>query len=120
MPDNASLIGRPVTVRAKHAASLIEILGTQPDLMKKVQAAVWINDRRWNLKLDTGIDIELPEQDVADAWTHLAAIDRDHGLLARDIERVDLRLADRVVVKVTPEPAKTAPPKSPKPAAKKT
>jgi len=104
----------------KHAASLIEILGTQPDLMKKVQAAVWINDRRWNLKLDTGIDIELPEQDVADAWTHLAAIDRDHGLLARDIERVDLRLADRVVVKVTPEPAKTAPPKSPKPAAKKT
>jgi len=104
----------------KHAESLIEILGTQPDLMKKVQAAVWINDRRWNLKLDTGIDIELPEQGVADAWTHLATIDRDHGLLARDIERVDLRLADRVVVKVTPEPAKAAPPKPTKPAAKKT
>jgi len=109
----------------KHAESLIEILGTQPDLMKKIEAAVWINDRRWNLKLDSGIDIELPEEGVADAWTHLAAIDRDHGLLARDIERVDLRLADRVVVKVAPEatkttPVKATPPKPSKPAAKKT
>ena len=104
----------------KHAEALIEILGTQPDLMKKIQAAVWINDRRWNLRLDSGVDIELPESGVADAWTHLAAIDRDHGLLARDIERVDLRLADRVVVKVTPEPAKAPQTKSTKPAAKKT
>ena len=104
----------------KHAGSLIEVLGTQPDLMKKVQAAVWINDRRWNLKLDSGVDIELPEQGVADAWTHLAAIDRDHGLLARDIERVDLRLGDRVVVKVSQEPAKTPQGKTSKPAAKKT
>ena len=104
----------------KHAGSLIGILGTQPDLMKKVQAAVWINDRRWNLKLDSGVDIELPEQGVADAWTHLAAIDRDHGLLARDIERVDLRLGDRVVVKVSQEPAKAPPNKTSKPAAKKT
>jgi cell division protein FtsQ len=104
----------------KHAQSLIETLGTQPDLMKKVQAAVWINDRRWNLKLDSGVDIELPETGVADAWTHLAAIDRDHGLLARDIERVDLRLSDRVVVKVSQDPAKAPPAKTSKPAAKKT
>jgi cell division protein FtsQ len=103
----------------KHAQALIDVLGTQPDLMKKVQAAVWINDRRWNLKLDSGVDIELPENGVADAWSHLAAIDRDHGLLARDIERVDLRLGDRVVVKVSQEPAKTPPAKT-KPTAKKT
>ena len=104
----------------KHAGSLIDVLGTQPDLMKKVQAAVWINDRRWNLKLDSGVDVELPEQGLADAWTHLAAIDRDHGLLARDIERVDLRLSDRVVVKVSQEPAKTPQTKNSKSAAKKT
>ena len=104
----------------KHAQSLIQVLGTQPDLMKKVQAAVWINDRRWNLKLDSGIDIELPETGIADAWTRLAAIDRDHGLLARDIERVDLRLADRVVVKVNQEPTKTTPTKPTKTAPKKT
>ncbi|GGF17431.1 hypothetical protein GCM10011611_24070 [Aliidongia dinghuensis] len=104
----------------KHAQSLIQVLGTQPDLMKKVQAAVWINDRRWNLKLDSGIDVELPEDGVAGAWTHLAAIDRDHGLLARDIERVDLRLADRVVVKVNQEPTKTTPTKPAKTAPKKT
>jgi len=96
----------------KHAEALIDVLGTQPDLMRKVQAAVWINDRRWNLKLDSGIDVELPEDGVADAWTHLAQIDRDHGLLARDIERVDLRLADRVVVKVAQDPVKTNPVKA--------
>jgi cell division protein FtsQ len=106
----------------KHADALIQVLGAQPDLMKKIDAAVWINDRRWNLRLGSGVDIELPETGVADAWSRLAAIDKDHGLLARDIERVDLRLADRVVVKVTPEPVKaTAPAAKPgKPAAKKT
>ena len=104
----------------KHTQALIDILATQPGLMKQVNAAIWISDRRWDLRLTNGIDIELPETGVAQAWTHLAEIDRDHGLLERDIERVDLRLSDRVVVKVAQEPAKTPAVHPTRPAAKKT
>jgi cell division protein FtsQ len=92
----------------RNAASLIQVLQTQPDLMRRVSAAIRVGERRWNLQLDSAITIELPETNVADAWAHLAQIDRGHALLARDIELVDLRLTDRVVVRAVPEPPKPA------------
>ena len=95
----------------KNAEALINVLQTQPDLMHRVSAAIRVGDRRWNLQLDNSITVELPETNVADAWTHLAQIDREHALLARDIEQVDMRLADRVVVRAVPEPPKPTPAK---------
>jgi cell division protein FtsQ len=96
---------------APHAAeALLTVLRTEPALMKHVTAAVRVADRRWDMHLDTGVVVELPELNYGDAWTRLADIDREHGLLARDIEKVDLRLPDRTVVKVTPEPVKPPPP----------
>jgi cell division protein FtsQ len=94
----------------KHAAALIAILQTQPELMHRVTAAVRVAERRWNLELDNTITVELPESDIADAWTRLGRIDREHALLARDVDQVDLRLADRVVVRAVPEPPKPATP----------
>jgi cell division protein FtsQ len=91
--------------------ALIDILATEPELQKQVSAAVWVGDRRWNLKLNGGITIELPETNVAEAWSRLAGIERGHSLLARDIEKVDLRLGDRVTV--TPVAAQKAPPPPP-------
>lgn len=95
----------------KNAEALINVLQTQPDLMHRVSAAIRVGDRRWNLQLDNSITVELPETNVADAWTHLAQIDREHALLARDIEQVDMRLADRVVVRAVPEAPKPTPAK---------
>ena len=40
-----------------------------------------------------------PEAGVAEAWRRLAAFERRHRLLARDITVIDLRLPDRVVVR---------------------
>jgi cell division protein FtsQ len=104
----------------KHAEELIGVLETEPQLMKRVTAAVRVGDRRWNLQLDNGIDVELPENNVGAAWAHLAEIEREHALFARNIEKVDLRLADRVVVKVVAEPRPAPPPKRGKTAAKST
>ncbi|HVJ54514.1 MAG TPA: cell division protein FtsQ/DivIB [Aliidongia sp.] len=102
------------------AEALIGTLKTEPALMKHVTAAVRVSERRWDLHLDNGIVVELPELNYADAWSRLAQIDRDHGLMARDIERVDLRLPDRTVIKVTPEPVKPPPAKHPRVAARST
>ncbi len=97
----------------KTAEALINVLDTQPALKKRVNAAVRVADRRWDLHMDNGIVVELPELNYADAWAHLAEYDRDHGLLARDIEKVDLRLPDRTTVKLAPDQVKPpAPPAS--------
>ena len=93
----------------KAAPALLEMLATEPSLRSRVSAAVRVGGRRWNLKLDNGIDVALPEDNVGAAWHQLAQLDRTDGLLKRDILRVDLRLPDRLVLRV-PEPAKPAVP----------
>lgn len=104
----------------KLAASLLGMLATEPDLASHVAAAVRVGDRRWNLRLDNGIDVKLPEQDAEGAWHRLAALDRSENLLERVIAAVDLRLPDRLVVRLPPEPAKPAPPKKGKTQGKST
>jgi cell division protein FtsQ len=101
-----------------HTAELLGILNTQPDLMKRVSSAVRVGERRWNLQIDNGITVEMPETGLADAWAHLAEIEHNHALLARDIQGVDLRLSDRVVVKQANDAVKPAQVKPGKTAAK--
>ncbi len=93
----------------KAAPALLDLLASEPALRPHVSAAVRVGGRRWNLKLDNGIDVALPEDNVGAAWHQLAQLDRTDGLLRRDILKVDLRLPDRLVLQV-PEPAKPAAP----------
>lgn len=83
----------------RHAPALLDMLSTAPPLMKRVRAAIWVGGRRWNLQLDDGIDIRLPEDNPQMAWTRLATLERDRQLLSQDIIAVDLRIQDRVVVR---------------------
>ena len=83
----------------RHAARLLAVLASEPSLRVRVEAAVRVGGRRWNLRFDNGIDVELPEEGLAEAWRRLAAFERRHRLLARDITAIDLRLPDRVVVR---------------------
>ncbi len=85
------------------AADLLALLALTPDLAPRVLAAVRIGQRRWKLHLDGGIDIHLPEEGVEEAWLALAGMERSSGLLSRDVMTIDLRLADRLVVRLTEE-----------------
>jgi cell division protein FtsQ len=107
---------------APHAAALVDMLATEPDLASRVGAGVRVGGRRWNLRIDGSIDVLLPETNAAAAWTHLAQLERTDGLLKREVQIVDMRLADRLVLRVnTPPPAKeTAPAKKPHPSGKST
>lgn len=96
-------------------AALIDMLGTEPDLAGHVAAAVRVGGRRWNLRLDNGIDIALPEQDAAAAWRRLAQLERSDSILERNIQMVDLRLPDRLVLRTMPEPPKAPPKKARQP-----
>lgn len=92
-------------------AALIDMLATEPALAPHVTAAVRVGGRRWDLHLDNGVDIALPEQNPADAWHRLALLDQKDHLLERNIQEVDLRLPDRLVVRLAQEPPKAAPKK---------
>jgi cell division protein FtsQ len=98
----------------KAARALLEMLASEPALRTHVAAAVRVGGRRWNLRLDSGIDVALPEDNVGAAWHQLAQLDRTDGLLRRNILKVDLRLSDRLVLQV-PEAAKPAPTKKKNP-----
>ncbi|MBM3585370.1 MAG: FtsQ-type POTRA domain-containing protein [Alphaproteobacteria bacterium] len=86
-----------------HAAELIAVLGVEPLLAARVTAAQWIAGRRWDLRFDNGVAAALPAQGLDAAWRRLAALERDHRLLARELVRIDLRFADRVVLRLTDE-----------------
>jgi cell division protein FtsQ len=92
----------------KLAPQLFAMLASEPALYSHVAAAVRVGGRRWNLKLNSGIDVALPEDDPDAAWHRLAALDRSESLLERNLLAVDLRLPDRLVVRLPPEPKSPA------------
>lgn len=100
--------GLPVVIgddAPKEAEALLLLLDTEPDLKARVAAAVRVGGRRWNLHMDNGIDVRLPEEDPAVAWSTLAQFARGNGLLERDVVAIDLRLPDRMVVQLGKESA---------------
>jgi cell division protein FtsQ len=94
-----------------HASSLLGMLANHPDLAKRVQASNWIGSRRWDLKMDNGIEIKLPEEGVAEALQQLADAEASSRILERDVAIIDLRLAGKMIVRLAHElpapPAKT-------------
>jgi cell division protein FtsQ len=86
---------------ARAAKDFLAIIDRFPDLRAQLRASILVADRRWNLRLANGIDVRLPETNVALALDKLIALDREKKLLSRDITTVDLRLADRVTVRLS-------------------
>jgi cell division protein FtsQ len=106
---------------AAHAAALIAMLQREPELMAHVTAAIRVGGRRWNLRLDNSVDVLLPEEKPEAAWTELARLERSREILKRNIEAIDMRLPDRLVLKLPPEPEKPVrPTKKRRPLAKST
>ncbi|MDA0702416.1 MAG: FtsQ-type POTRA domain-containing protein [Proteobacteria bacterium] len=85
---------------AHHAAELVTMLSAEPALAARVTAAIRVGERRWDLRLDGSVVVKLPETGAPAAWARLAAMDRESALLARDVVSIDLRLPDRLIVRV--------------------
>jgi len=92
------VVGAGAQSRAKAFLGLLE---PYPELRETVLAAVLVGERRWNLRLKNGIDVELPEADAAAALARFVALDRQKSLTTRDIQVIDLRLPDRVTVRLS-------------------
>ena len=94
---------------ASHAAEFLDMLASEPDLAVRVTAAIRVGNRRWNLRIDNAIDVLLPADETAEAWARLARLERSAALVQRDVQTIDIRLPDRLVLRVSPEPPKETP-----------
>ncbi|MEA2924111.1 MAG: cell division protein FtsQ [Alphaproteobacteria bacterium] len=92
------VVGRGAETRAKEFLALLD---RHPDLRASVRATVLVGERRWNLRLKNGVDVRLPETDIAPALERLVALDKEKNLTTRDIVAIDLRLPDRVTVRLS-------------------
>jgi cell division protein FtsQ len=81
------------------AAELVASLAVEPDLFRRVDNAILVRGRRWDVELADGVVVRLPEDGKRQAWLKLAALEREQGVLGWDIVAVDLRDPDRVVVR---------------------
>jgi cell division protein FtsQ len=99
-PDLPLVVGGGANERA---GDILSALAVHPELMARVKAYVRVGDRRWNLWLDNGMSVKLPENGVDAALAGLVEMQRSEGVIGRDVASVDLRLADRVVLKLSPE-----------------
>lgn len=92
----------------KHAEKLLGTLATQPALRQRVLAAIRVGKRRWDVRFRSGVEVLLPEEDMSAAWARLARLERDHGVIKKNVQLIDLRLPDRLIVrtKTKPTPAR--------------
>jgi cell division protein FtsQ len=73
---------------------------TQPEIAGQMHDAVLVANRRWDLHLDNGVTVKLPEKGVKDALARLVKLDTQSKLLDRDVVVIDLRLPDRITVRL--------------------
>jgi cell division protein FtsQ len=90
---------------SKSASALYDQLVPYADLKRNMVAAIRVGDRRWTLKLASGIEIMLPDDNVGEALASLAKLDDEKAVLKRNVAAVDLRLLDRITVRLR-EPTK--------------
>lgn len=93
------------------AAPLLDALTDRPALQTRIVAAVRVGERRWNLRMDSGADVMLPEGHETAALDRLAQLQQQHALLDRPLAAIDLRLPDRLLLR--PKPDADGPPAAP-------
>ena len=100
MPPGAEkllLLGGPGA--PEHVGELLLLLAYEPTIAKRLKAAVWVGQRRWNLALTNDTEIWLPEEDAVAALQRMAKLEASDKLLSREFGVVDLRLPDKLYLR---------------------
>ena len=75
------------------------------ELKPRVEAGVLVGQRRWNLRLKSGVDVKLPETDPQAAIVELLGLQRQSRILEKDVLALDFRVPGRVFVRLTEDAA---------------
>ena len=84
--------------------SLFNMLSSNSSLFSRIKSALFIGKRRWNLELDNGIIVKMPEENLMTAWTRLDKILSINGSEI-DIKSIDLRNSNKVFIEKSNYPS---------------
>lgn len=113
--DETGAIVRPAETRAAYpdlplvagegadqaAAEALALLRAAGPLGSRVRGLVRISQRRWDLVLDRGQRIQLPQKQPVQALERVLLMHKAQDLLERDLALVDMRLADRPTIRMS-------------------
>ncbi len=73
------------------AADLVDSVQSHRAIAARIAAYEYVSQRRWNLILNNGVIIKLPEQDWQKEVDALEKLIIDRGILEKDVSEIDLR-----------------------------
>ncbi len=85
-----------------HVLELLADLDKVPEISRFVRSAQRVENRRWNLRLrdaEKGMEIILPQTNVAYALAHLDQKNKKDRLLKKDIATIDMRSKGRIIIR---------------------
>lgn len=77
---------------------LFDALRSEPWLAAKVSSAVRVGNRRWDVIMQNEVLVKLPQDNMTEAWHHLAQLQREKRVMDRAVKTIDLRLNDRITL----------------------
>lgn len=83
-----------------HVPQALALLDAAAPLDERLRGLVRIGERRWDIVLDRDQRIMLPEERPVQALERVIALDQAQDMMARDIAVVDMRIADRPVIRM--------------------
>jgi cell division protein FtsQ len=96
------VVGEGADKRLAQFGALLKQLG---DLSQRLKAGVFVAERRWSLIMTNGVEVKLPERDPGAAIETLLRLQREARILDKDIMSIDLRLPQRITIRLTEEGA---------------
>lgn len=92
---------------AEHAANILRLLQAEPVVAVRVKQANYISKRRWDLVLENGTIVKLPQNDPGHALARLAkAAEEEGAMLDLGYVSIDLRHEGRIIVENKPGDAR--------------
>ncbi len=83
------------------SADLFAELKAWPQLSSRVKSVIRVGDRRWDIRFDTGTDVQLPEDDQGRslAVARLYDLQTRHAILDTGLAKIDMRDPRRVYLR---------------------
>lgn len=104
--SNLKSFGQLLAVEGKGASTqagkLINLLRGQPDIAVRVKKAIRVSERRWDLAMDGGTVIRLPEDDPGFALARASKAQIQEKILDQHYKAIDLRQSDRIILENRP------------------
>lgn len=82
------------------AAALFDALKPYPNLLAQLREATWVGQRRWDLTFVSGVTVMLPEEGDDKGLDLLNQLEEARHVLTLNDGTVDLRLPDRIVLRL--------------------